>query len=82
MVELGTAILDFYPHAEGYREVKNYAWGQVTLKDYIVPYWLPSWIKPAQIKIMTQATTSYRVNKMGFKIDNITCGEYATKNND
>lgn len=62
--------------------INNYAWAQPESADYIVPYFLTTWVTAVKWEATIPNTTSYSIVRQGFKIDNIITGEWMTKNNE
>lgn len=68
--------------ASGVQNVGHYAWAQPEPGDYIVPYFLSTWVTNNKWEAILNTATSYRVKSIGVTIDNIICGEWLTKNNE
>lgn len=60
----------------------HYAWAEPESEDYLVPYFLSTWVTLPKWEQTTENASSYRVSKSGFMIDKIICGEWPTKNNE
>lgn len=66
----------------GIHNVGHFCWAQPESGDYIVPYFLSTWVTQPKWEATIQSATSYRVKRIGCSIENITCGEWLTKNNE
>lgn len=66
----------------GIHNVGHFCWAQPESGDYIVPYFLSTWVTQPRWEATIQSATSYRVKRIGCSIENITCGEWLTKNNE
>lgn len=64
----------------GLHNVGNFAWAEPESEDYIVPYFLSTWVTLP--KWEQTIANSYRISKSGFMIDKIICMEWMTKNNE
>lgn len=49
-----------------YTDKKNWCQEVAKSKDYIVAYWMTSWVKDNQWEVMTANAIAYRINKKGF----------------
>lgn len=67
---------------KGIHNVGHFCWSEPELGDYIVPYFLTTWVTIPKWEAMLRNATSYRVKRQGFTIDNVICGEWLTKNNE
>lgn len=66
----------------GIHNVGHFAWAQPKSGDYIVPYFLSTWVTLPKWEATIGNATSYRVKRYGFTIDKVICGEWLTKNNE
>lgn len=67
---------------EPINSIGHYMWTQPESADYIVPYFLTTWVTPPKWEAIIRYVTTYRVKRQGFKIDNIIAGKWMTKNNE
>ena len=56
----------------------HFCWAQLESGDYIVPYFLMTWVTQIKWESTIGNATSYRVKHLGFTID---CREWLTKSN-
>ena len=66
----------------GIHNIGHFAWAQPESSDYIVPYFLTTWVTLPKWEVTLHRATSYRVKSLGFTIHDIVCGEWMTKNNE
>lgn len=66
----------------GIHNTGHFCWAQPESSDYIVPYFLTTWVTIPKWESTIRNATSYRVKSQGFKIHDIVCGEWLTKNNE
>lgn len=64
----------------GLHNVGNFAWAEPESEDYIVPYFLSTWVTLPKWEQTIANATSYRISKSGFTIDKIIYREWMTKN--
>ncbi|CAI9735766.1 Hypothetical predicted protein [Octopus vulgaris] len=72
----------FQGNEKGCHQVGHYYYGTVSSEDYIIPYWLTSWIKPIHFEQSIKTATSYRIKSIGFEITDIIGGEWTTQKNE
>lgn len=66
---------------KGIHNVGHFCWAQPEAHDYIVPYFLTTWVTIPKWETTIRHATAYRIKSQGFTIDNVVCGEWLTKNN-
>lgn len=62
--------------------IGHFCWNEPESGDYIVPYFLTTWVTIPKWEATLRNAMSYRVKRQGFTIDNVVCGEWLTKNNE
>lgn len=62
--------------------IGHFAWAEPESEDYLVPYFLTTWVTLPKWEQTMGNAMSYRISKSGFMIDKIICGEWLTKNNE
>lgn len=60
----------------------HFAWSYIDTDDYIIAYHLTTWVQQIKWEASVQHATSYRLKRMGFSTDKITCGKWTTKNDE
>lgn len=53
---------------KGIKGIRNFAWAEPESEDYIVPYFLSTWVTLPKWEQTIKHTTSYRIAKSGFMI--------------
>lgn len=82
MINVKATFKKYKQNEHGIHNVGHYCWAYVNSQDYIVPYHLTTWVQQIKWEATMKHATSYRVNRVGFTIDNIICGEWTTKSNE
>lgn len=66
----------------GIHNIGHFAWAEPESEDYLVPYFLTTWVTMPKWEQNIGNATSYRITKSSFMIDKMICREWLTKNNE